>query len=267
MSSIPILKYLFGSKDHTITDNELVFLVVPHVVRTQNIDRANLRQIDTGAGSTTIDLRHVPTDGATATPAPSDLPASSAGRPRIHHAPRTACSAAQRRRGSRPKRNGRSSGGAGAIERVCGCKWPASDCGSRSTHPNMPPGATGPVPAKTVSLSFNPPAGPVAVGTTFQVPIVVTDGTDVSSVAVQVKYDPAKLSLVNVSPGDYLIHDGQSASPVHSDDDGTGSVNVVAARPPGTPGVAGTGVVYSLSFQAKARGRDRPRDDPFGDGE
>jgi general secretion pathway protein D len=92
------------------------------------------------------------------------------------------------------------------------------------------------------------------VGATFQVPIVVTDGTDVSSVAVQVKYDPAKLSLVNVSPGDYLIHDGQAASPVHSDDDGSGSLNVVAARPPGTPGVGGTGVVYSLSFQAKVAG-------------
>jgi general secretion pathway protein D len=35
LSSIPILKYLFGSKDHTISDDELVFLVVPHIVRTQ----------------------------------------------------------------------------------------------------------------------------------------------------------------------------------------------------------------------------------------
>src|SRR5208283_4131906 len=43
LSSIPVLKYLFGSKDRTITDNELVFLVVPHIVRSQSIDRANLR--------------------------------------------------------------------------------------------------------------------------------------------------------------------------------------------------------------------------------
>jgi general secretion pathway protein D len=39
LSSIPILKYLFGSKDHTITDDELVFLVVPHMVRSQSLDR------------------------------------------------------------------------------------------------------------------------------------------------------------------------------------------------------------------------------------
>jgi len=58
LSSIPILRYLFGSKDHTINDTELVFLVVPHIVRTQTLDRANLRTIDTGVG-TTVELRHV----------------------------------------------------------------------------------------------------------------------------------------------------------------------------------------------------------------
>ena len=39
LSSIPILKYLFGSKDHKTTDDELVFLVVPHVVRSQSLER------------------------------------------------------------------------------------------------------------------------------------------------------------------------------------------------------------------------------------
>jgi general secretion pathway protein D len=105
-----------------------------------------------------------------------------------------------------------------------------------------------------MSLSFKPPSMPVAVGATFQVPVVVTDGADIASVAVQVKYDPARLSLVNVSPGDFLSRDGQSASPVHSDDNGTGVLNVVASRPPGTAGVAGPGTVYVLSFQAKAAG-------------
>ena len=51
LSSIPILKYLFGSKDHTINDDELVFLVVPHVVRSQSLEQVNLRTVDTGAGT------------------------------------------------------------------------------------------------------------------------------------------------------------------------------------------------------------------------
>ncbi|HEY1256484.1 MAG TPA: secretin N-terminal domain-containing protein, partial [Terracidiphilus sp.] len=52
LSSIPGLKYLFGSKDHTINDDELVFLVVPHVVRSQSLEDLNLRTIDTGTGTT-----------------------------------------------------------------------------------------------------------------------------------------------------------------------------------------------------------------------
>jgi general secretion pathway protein D len=63
LSSIPILKYLFGSKDHTIADDEIVFVVVPHIVRSQNLSDENLRAIDTGSGQS-IDLRRTVPDGA-----------------------------------------------------------------------------------------------------------------------------------------------------------------------------------------------------------
>jgi general secretion pathway protein D len=50
LSAIPIIKYIFGSKDHTIQDDDIVFVVVPHIVRSQELDQANLRVIDTGLG-------------------------------------------------------------------------------------------------------------------------------------------------------------------------------------------------------------------------
>ena len=55
LSAIPVLKYIFGSKDHTIQDDDIVFVVVPHIVRSQELDQANLRDIDTGSGQS-IDL-------------------------------------------------------------------------------------------------------------------------------------------------------------------------------------------------------------------
>ena len=73
LSSIPILKYLFGSKDHQIMDNELVFLVVPHVVRSQTLDPENMRTIDTGTGQA-VELRYVDTtdaDDSSSAPAPA----------------------------------------------------------------------------------------------------------------------------------------------------------------------------------------------------
>src|SRR5580658_3729993 len=82
LSAIPILKYLFGSKDHTITDDELVFLVVPHVVRSQQLDPVNLRTIDTGVG-TQIELRHIAVDGAGSSPNSSPVTNPAAPTPAV----------------------------------------------------------------------------------------------------------------------------------------------------------------------------------------
>jgi general secretion pathway protein D len=96
-------------------------------------------------------------------------------------------------------------------------------------------------------------AGPVAAGSTFQLPVVLTGGKDIASVPLQIQYDPAQLSLVNVTSGDLLSRDGQAAALVHRDD-GPGSITINAARPPGAAGISGAGVVCVLSFQAKAAG-------------
>src|ERR1039457_2645007 len=63
LSSIPLVRYLFGSKDHTITEDEIVFLVVPHIMRSQELSPVNLRPIDTGIGQS-IELRHLAAESA-----------------------------------------------------------------------------------------------------------------------------------------------------------------------------------------------------------
>lgn len=100
---------------------------------------------------------------------------------------------------------------------------------------------------------LNPLSGPVAVGATFQIPVVLTGGKDIASVPLKIQYDPAKLSLVNVDQGDFLSRDGKPPTLLHVDD-GSGLITVNNARPPGVPGVSGAGVVCVLSFQAKAAG-------------
>ena len=56
------------------------------------------------------------------------------------------------------------------------------------------------------------------LGATFKVPVVLTGGTDIASVPLQIPYDPAKLSLVNVDSGDFLGRDGQAVALLHRDD-------------------------------------------------
>jgi len=224
LSSIPIIKYLFGSKDHTITDDELVFLVIPHIVRSQSLDQVNLRTIDTGSG-TSIELRHIANESTTAKPAAAHVGA-----------------AAQSNVGIVPGQSAQAAAPAALAQlRAAGDANPTTP----TTTPSRPAG---------VSLVLNPPAAPIAAGSTFQVPVVLTGGTDIASVPMQISYDPSQLSLVNVDAGDFLGRDGQSVALVHRDD-GPGNLNIVTSRPPGAAGISGAGVVCVLSFQAKSVGQ------------
>jgi general secretion pathway protein D len=91
------------------------------------------------------------------------------------------------------------------------------------------------------------------VGSTFQVAVALTGGSDIYSVPMQLQYDQTKLTLINVDTGDLLGKDGQAIALVHRDD-GNGAVAINASRPPNVGGVNGQGVVVQLTFQAKAAG-------------
>src|SRR5262249_32282077 len=74
LAELPILRYIFGSETREVTDDEIVFLVIPHVVRAAQISPLNTRQIDTGT-TNTIELRRIQ---APITPPPPQ-PAAPAG--------------------------------------------------------------------------------------------------------------------------------------------------------------------------------------------
>ncbi|MFB3815487.1 MAG: cohesin domain-containing protein [Terriglobales bacterium] len=57
ISSVPILKYLFSQTNNDQRQNEIVFVLVPHVVRGQELTPLNLKPLEVGTG-TTIELRH-----------------------------------------------------------------------------------------------------------------------------------------------------------------------------------------------------------------
>jgi general secretion pathway protein D len=242
LGALPILKYIFGTKDHKTFDDEIVFVVVPHIVRSQSLDAANLRTIDTGVGQA-IELRHIQSPGAVppvSSPGPnsgsnptpgitSATPPDAFARPPVGTVPGESAQAAA----------------------------PAALAQLReAAQANIPsqtgPPAAAPLPSP-VYLVMTPLPGPVSPGATFQVPIVLNRGVDITAVPLQVTYDPAKLSLVNVVAGDFLGRDGQAVALVHRDD-GPGTVTINTSRPPGVGGMSGSGAVCVLSFQGKASG-------------
>ena len=248
IGELPLLKYVFGSKSHEVIDDEVVFVLIPHVVRGQELSPLNLRRIDTGAGQA-IELRRTSTNSA----APAGVPATRgpvvpAGRASASVAPlkgETAAAAvdsamAQMRDGTRsdvPPINGPATNAAAAL----------------GTTVAKPSSGAVPTTPSAVSFALTPPNATPAAGSTFPIAVTMSGAKDIASVPLQIQYDASKLTLVNVDSGDMLGKDGQAVALVHRDD-GPGMITIAASRPPGVAGVSGAGAVCILTFQAKASG-------------
>jgi general secretion pathway protein D len=80
LAQIPILKYLFGQTTQDHSENEIVFAIVPHIIRATDVNELNQRAIEIGT-ATTIELHHAPRPTASPTQpgqsgAPSIVPAA-----------------------------------------------------------------------------------------------------------------------------------------------------------------------------------------------
>ncbi len=97
LSQIPILRYLFSSRNTDKRQNEVVFVLTPHLVRASEYS-AGTKPIDIGTGST-VSLRHAaptaakpvvvpPPNAPDSAPAPQVPPSAAAPAPRTQPAPR-----------------------------------------------------------------------------------------------------------------------------------------------------------------------------------
>lgn len=76
LSKIPILKYLFAQENREKTTSEIVFAVIPHVVRTPGITDDNLKMVDLGNSNSVTyrKLASVKTEGNQPTVPPQNQP-------------------------------------------------------------------------------------------------------------------------------------------------------------------------------------------------
>ena len=224
LGEIPLLKYLFSSQSHEVQNDEVVFLLIPHVVRASALTALNLQSIDTGTG-TTVEIRRIQ---------PQDIPGAL-------------------KPVSAPQPNGAGQAAAGGAQGFGVGVQPVPGLSAATAANNAMNPAAQPANANLVTLQMTPAQSTQKVNATFQVAVNLFGGQDIYSVPMQIQYDASKLALTNVDAGTLLGRDGQSVALVHRDD-GAGGVAISASRPPGVSGVTGTGTVCILTFQAKAPG-------------
>jgi general secretion pathway protein D len=274
LARIPILRYLFSQENKTTSENEIVFALIPHIVRGQDINEINTQAVDVGT-ATGIELRRAEDQRGTPEVQRSALRSQSA-----NHLPQQPAAAP----GSTPPSSTQDfAAGAqpvtqpGTAVQSPAVQPPAVQSNVPTPQPTAPtnpnPGvpSSGSVPqppqiqqqpqqqgslqAGNAVLSFEPAATNQAVNSTFVVNVSMANAANVYSVPSQVSYDPKILQLVNVSNGGFLGKDGQPVAIVHRDDPSSGTLQVTATRPPGSGGISGQGPVFTLTFMAKAPGQ------------
>jgi general secretion pathway protein D len=222
LGEIPFLKYFFSSQDKVQQSDEIVFLLIPHIVRESLLTDENTRRIYTGTSQAVELIKRDPPPMFT--PDGRAL-AGTTGAPLQ---PTSAANAANAMLGKM------------AAE-------------ARPIQPGFATNAAQPAGVPPVSLSVLPAVANQSVGSTFQVAVMAANAHDLFSVPLQMQFDPRVLQLVNVDAGELLGRDQQAVALVHRDE-GNGAVTVSASRPPGTKGVDGQGTVCTLTFKALAAG-------------
>jgi general secretion pathway protein D len=221
LANLPFLKYLFSDQRTEHIENEIVFVLIPRIVRGQDLTQQNLRAIDVGTANT-IDIRRVSSRPATpVTPAPQSP---------VQIQPQNPPAPAPTATGIQPQSST--------------AQTQASSAMAATSTPGAP-----------AQLRFEPGTAQQNVGSTFNVQLVVNNVSDLYSTPMQIHFDPKMLQVTSVSAGDFLSRDGQPVALVHREDPATGVISFTATRPPGTGGISGSGVLLTMTFQAKAPGQ------------
>jgi general secretion pathway protein D len=217
LSSIPVIGKLFSGQSVDRNKSELMIALVPHIVRRPDISPENLKAIGVG-NATSVKLNYAPRAGQGA----AARPAASVGGFLI--APPAAAP------GAAPVPN----------------PAPPATAPDAAPPANRPPGAG--------QILFRPPQVDATVSSTFSVAVAVSGANDAAGAPMQIQFDPKILRLNDIMLGDFMTQGGQEPVLTKNILNDAGAATVQLARPPGSAGASGDGVLVNLSFQAVGRG-------------
>lgn len=264
LSSIPILRRLFTGENVDHNKDELMIILVPHIVRRPDITPENIRAIAVG-NATTITLHHSANAAEAAAEAAANPPAGSipgvVGRipAQVSTEPVTPPGTSTPGKlppAATPPAPGAASGAppATAPPLPPGLAPPPTG-GGAAPAPPKPPEQPAQQPAANGVVRFNPPQADVAANANFGAALLLDRGSDVFSAPIEVSFDPKMVRLNDVTLGDFMGADGQQPAFSKNIQNDTGQATIQLNRLPGTPGVTSpSGILVFLNFQAVGKG-------------
>jgi general secretion pathway protein D len=267
LSSIPLLRRLFSGESIDHNKDELMIIMVPHIVRRPEITPENIRAVAVG-NATTISLHHAPRalPAAAAEPAPAPaatpsgttstlIPGISGKIPAEVVTMPAAPGPAAAPVSTIPATPAAAPPPATAPPLPPGLAPPPTGGTPAAAAAPAPPAAPQQTPAGAGRVRFNPPQVDAAANSNFAVAVVLEGATDVTAAPIQLTFDPKLLHLNDVTLGDFMGADGQQ--PVFSKNiqNDAGQATIQLNRQPGAPGVTSpSGTLVFLNFQAVGKG-------------
>ena len=251
LSSIPLLGKLFSGNSANHNRDELMIVLVPHILRRPEITPENVRSIAVG-NATVIQLHHAPPAVDANGNAPAPLPGAAA--PPADQPPAGVPPAA-----GQPQPTPAGPPVAAPTTQPAGPLPPA-------TAPPLPPGmvpqptggaapAAAGQPSATGKVRFNQSSIDVSSGQPVNVSVVVEGASDVVGAPMRVQFDPKVLRLNDAAAGDFLSSDGQQPIFAKNIMNDAGQAVIQLNRLPGVAGVtAPSGTLVTLQFQAVGKG-------------
>jgi len=221
---LPIIRQLFSANDNTIGQTDIVMLLTPRIIRTHELTARDLTPIFIGTQQN-LALSGPPS------PLGQDPADPAAGAPPGAAPPAPA-----------PQ------GPAGALAPPAPAPAPAAPAA-----PAVPPGGAA-AAGGAGQVLISPPSGDFRVGGgPYTLPVSVTGASRLSSMSLTVTYNPAVLRVRSVQEGSFMRSGGVQAAFTTSQAD-AGRIDIAVVRPGDSTGVAGTGLLAAILFDAVAPG-------------
>ena len=254
LGEIPILGRLFSSTDTQLSENEILVVLIPHIVRLPDIRDVNLQEVASGTEQI-YRVRYEPEVNDT-------LALPPVGKVGNGDAPIQRAAAAQPTPAVGVTPTPTVPTPAAPAQQTT--PTPAAPSTTVQPTPTAPPAPAAPVtPAPTppapepgagARYRFDPAAPQVAAGEQVTVNVLIEGVNQIFGVPMRFGWDPKVLRLAEIQKGTFLQGDGQDLifSRNIRNDVGQAAINI--SRFPGTGGTDGGGLLVTLVLEGVAGG-------------
>ena len=241
---LPVIKQLFSANDSTVVQTDIIMLLTPRIVRTHELTPENLAPIYIGTLAN-LGLSGPPPLIAAIDAAPDVAAATPGAAPVAPLTPPAGAIAAAPPAGNAPQ-VGPAPPGVPVIP-------PGSSPIPGTT--SVPAAAVAGQGAASGQLLLSPPSTEFRVGGgPYTVPVSITGASQISSISLTVTYNPAALRLRATTEGSFMRTGGVAATFTQQPDAAGGRIDLAIVRTGDVTGVAGTGLLAALLFDAIAAG-------------